>query len=173
MSVENQARAHGPSKVSRRNLIAGAAVAVPTAAVLNASSAWAKPVVTSLIGMPALVASQTYNFGDLFGASVGTHSTPKKTFSVPFTLTNKSGETLAVSVVASATKPDTNPLKVTVSNGSFSLNTTSPQVLTLTVGWASTPNPDLPSGVYTISLAITAKGGGVTKNVSYSFTVTI
>jgi hypothetical protein len=46
-----------PNAVSRRTLIAGAAVAAPAAAVLNASSAWAKPVVASLNGMPAFVSS--------------------------------------------------------------------------------------------------------------------
>jgi len=173
MSVENETRVHGPSKVSRRNLIAGAALAVPTVAVVNAGSAWASPVVTSLIGMPALVASQHYSFDDLFGATVGSPSVHKKTFTVPLTLTNHSGENLSVSISASATKPSTNPLKVTVSNGGFSLHTTDVKNLTLTIGWASTPNPDLPSGEYSIVVAIAATGAGVTKNVSYSFTVTV
>lgn len=101
MSVENEARPQGPSKVSRRNLIAGAAVAVPAAAVLNASSAWAKPVVNSLIGMPALVASTSYTFSQLFQFTPGTgtrHPNGKSITVSGVSLKNISGEALSGTV---------------------------------------------------------------------------
>ncbi len=167
MSVENEARPQGPSKVSRRNLIAGAAVAVPAAAVLNASSAWAKPVVNSLIGMPALVASVQYKFTDLF---VVTNSgsikiqTKKITIS-SFTVRNKSGENLSVGVSATVSKTG---YSVSVSPNAFGLANNSTQAMTLEVASPTSPPADIVSGTYSITLTFSVTdAAGHKKAVNY------
>lgn len=116
MSIENEVQPQGPSKVSRRNLIAGAALAVPTVAVVNAGSAWASPVVTSLIGMPALVASKTYHFTELFQFTAGTGllSANDKSIAVSGVgFKNISGEYLSVTVTPSVSGCLVNPASVT------------------------------------------------------------
>ena len=118
MSVENEARPHGPSKVSRRNLIAGAAVAVPAAAVLNASSAWAKPLVNSLIGMPALVASKSYLFNELFRFTPGTgtvHPNEKSIAVSGVAFTGITTETVTVVVTPQVSGCNVSPTTVTFS----------------------------------------------------------
>lgn len=170
MSVENETRPQGPSKVSRRNLIAGAAVAVPAAAVLNASSAWAKPVVNSLIGMPALVASKQYQFTELFSV-VGSPSVSydKHLITVSgLVLKNRSGESLTVGVAASASRSGDTGFKVSVTPSSFSRANTDTQTLSLGITTASPP-PNLSHGVYSITLTLSVTG--TSKAVTYFFEV--
>lgn len=160
MSVENEARPQGPSKVSRRNLIAGAAVAVPAAAVLNASSAWAKPVVNSLIGMPALVASKNdYQFNDFFDFSAGPGhlNAPDKTMTVSVTLTNSSGETLSGTVTPTMGTHTASPTTI-----GFGLASGQSTTVTLTIVRSS--GKFNPGSAYSLMLAVTATGSGVTKS---------
>lgn len=171
MSVENEARPQGPSKVSRRNLIAGAAVAVPAAAVLNASSAWAKPVVNSLIGMPALVASKNnYQFDDFFDFSAGPGhlNAPDKTMTVQITLTNTSGETLSGTVTPSMGTH-------TVSPSPFNVGLANGQSTTVTLTIVRSSGKFNAGTAYSLGLAVTATGAGVTKSaplVGFDITAT-
>lgn len=175
---DDDARPHGPSKVSRRSLIAGAAVAVPTAAVLNAGSAWAKPVMVSLIGTPPFAASANPQFSDLFAWSTGkpTINVNYSTFQCDYAMLKYLGPVAAGVTMSVAVTPVGPGWTTNWSNPGSPAFGASPNAATQ-LGWATVRHnyTKIPPGTYSLvlTLVVTPTGGGAVKTVTESWTINV